>query len=78
MEALSGRARPTQRKATFGAIADCNEAIHLDPKNGKAYSYCAYVHTTHDEFDEAIKDYRRAIELKPRDAYAWLCVSGPN
>ncbi|KAF0980445.1 hypothetical protein FDP41_013659 [Naegleria fowleri] len=42
----------------------CEIAIMLDPQYGKAYSRLAKVKETLNKFDEAIKNYERAIELE--------------
>ena len=53
------------------AIADCTQAIRLNPKN--AYPYCerglAYAGKSDD--DSAIADFTQAIQLEPKDAHAY-------
>ncbi|KAG2392017.1 hypothetical protein C9374_013502 [Naegleria lovaniensis] len=42
----------------------CELAIMLDPQYGKAYSRLAKVKETLNKFDEAVKNYEKAIELE--------------
>jgi tetratricopeptide (TPR) repeat protein len=60
------------------AIADCSEAIRLDPKQAKAYSIRGSGHYGKRQYDPALSDYTEAIRLDPksssayaRRAYAW-------
>ena len=53
-----------------GALADYTEAIRLDPNLGLAYMNRSAVHAAQKNFDQAIEDATKAIELKlsdPRD-----------
>ena len=54
-----------------GAIADCNEAIELDPKNATAYNNRGYAKGKLVDYQGAIADYNKAIELEPKDAAAY-------
>ncbi len=45
------------------AIADCVEAIRLDPKNGEAYYYRGHAYGKKGDRDKAIADYSEAIRL---------------
>jgi lipoprotein NlpI len=57
------------------AIADCNDAIRLDPKLANAYVNRGKAYSDKDDFDRAIADYDRAIELNPKSGMAYnnLC-----
>jgi tetratricopeptide (TPR) repeat protein len=57
------------------AIADCNEAIRLDPKLANAYLNRGKAYSDKDDFDRAIADYDQAIELNPKSSMAYnnLC-----
>ena len=54
------------------AIADCSEAIRLDPHNPALYLERAEARSAVARFEEAIADYDRAIRLDPDDAGAYL------
>jgi tetratricopeptide (TPR) repeat protein len=43
------------------AIADCREAIRLDPKNARAYYYRGQA----QDLEKAVADYTEAIKLNP-------------
>jgi len=57
------------------AIADCNEAIRLDPKLANAYLNRGKAYSDKDDFDRAIADYDQAIKLNPKSSMAYnnLC-----
>ena len=42
-----------------------NRLVHIDPSNAKSYIIRAWVHLYGKEFDAAIADHRRAMELNP-------------
>ena len=44
-------------------IADCTEAIRLDPDNPRLYLERAGVHSKLDRYEEAVEDYDRAVHL---------------
>ena len=48
-----------------GALADFNEAIRLDPNLAIAYMNRGVIYASKGEFDKAIGDETKAIELKP-------------
>jgi tetratricopeptide (TPR) repeat protein len=48
------------------AIADCNEAIRLDPKNATAYNSRGNAYHDKGDNDRAIDDYNEALLLKPQ------------
>lgn len=54
------------------AIADCSEAIRLDPRNPALYLERAEARSAVARCDEAIADYGRAIRLDPDHAGAYL------
>ena len=54
------------------AIADCSEAIRLDPRNPALFLERAEARSAVGRFEEAIADYDRAIGLDPNRAAAYL------
>ncbi len=54
------------------AIADCTEAIRLDPRNPRLYIERAGLRSELDRHEEAVGDYDRAIGLDPDLAAAYL------
>ena len=54
------------------AIADCTEAIRLDPRNPRLYLERAGLLSELDRYQEAVEDYDRAIRLDPDLAAAYL------
>ena len=53
-------------------IADCTEAIRLDPDSPQFYLERAGAHSGLDRYEEAVADYDRAIRLDPEHAAAYL------
>ena len=53
-------------------IADCTEAIRLDPGNSRLYLERAGAHSRLDRYEEGVADYDRAISLDPDCAAAYL------
>jgi len=53
------------------AIADCNQAIRLDPKLANAYLNRGKAYSDKHDFDRAIADYDRAIELDPKSSIGY-------
>ena len=53
-------------------IADCTEAIRLDPDSPRLYLERAGAHSMLDRYEEAVADYDRAIGLDPDHAAAYL------
>jgi tetratricopeptide (TPR) repeat protein len=53
------------------AIADCNEAIALDPRNALAYSNRAIARLAKCEVDKAIADFGEAIRLDGADSASY-------
>ena len=54
------------------AIADCSEAIRLDPRNPALFLERAEARCAVGRFEEAIADFDRAIRLDPAHAGAYL------
>lgn len=63
------------RKAEYfnfkGALTDLNEAISLNPKYIKAYTYRGYVKDELDDYKGALADYNKAVNLKGDDYEAY-------
>jgi lipoprotein NlpI len=57
------------------AIADCDDAIRLDPKLADAHLNRGKAYSDKGDFDRAIADYDQAIELNPKSSVAYnnLC-----
>ena len=53
-------------------IADCTEAIRLDPDSPRTYLKRAGTYSQLDRYEEALADYDRAIGLDPDHAAAYL------
>ena len=51
-----------------GAIADCDEAIRLDPKNSNAFVTRGNAKGMLKDYTGAIADYDEAIRLDPKNA----------
>ena len=54
------------------AIADCTEAIRLDPDSAQLYLERAGAHSRLNRYEEAVADYDTAISLDPGHAAAYL------
>ena len=54
------------------AIADCSEAIRLDPRDPALYLERVQARSAVARFEEALADYDRAIRLDPDHAAAYL------
>lgn len=63
------------RKAEYfnfkGALNDLNEAIRLNPRYIKAYTYRGYVKDELDDYQGALTDYNKAVDLKGDDYEAY-------
>jgi len=60
-----------QSGATDKVIADCTEAIRLDPKYAGAYNIRGWAYARKGEYDKAIADCTEAIRLDPEFAGAY-------
>jgi tetratricopeptide (TPR) repeat protein len=70
--ALGNRCRLWIAKGDFErAIADCNEAIGLDPANADAYLDRGDAQAARRDYDRAIADFDAAIRLNPSLAMAY-------
>jgi tetratricopeptide (TPR) repeat protein len=49
------------------ALAECNKALMINPWNHWAYSYRGSIYVKQGKYDQAIKEYKRALELSPGD-----------
>ncbi|HVX11635.1 MAG TPA: tetratricopeptide repeat protein [Pirellulales bacterium] len=49
-----------------GAIADCDEALHINPRLYAAYYHRAAARAEQGQFEEAIRDYDAALRVNPR------------
>jgi hypothetical protein len=54
------------------AIADCTEALRLDPNLGLAYSNRAYACNNRKDSDQAIEDASQAVRLDPKLATGYF------
>jgi len=57
------------------AIADCSEAIKLNPTYLKAIMRRAELYEKTDKLDEALEDYKKTLELDPsQHAARFACM----
>jgi tetratricopeptide (TPR) repeat protein len=54
------------------AIADCNEALRLDPNSTAGFNNRGNAWTAKKEYDKAIADYSAAIRIEPKCAIYWV------
>ncbi|MDP4587467.1 MAG: tetratricopeptide repeat protein, partial [Flavobacteriales bacterium] len=52
------------------AMSDLNYAVKLQPDYSYRYSSRAYIRSAMKDYDGALADYRKAVELDPEDAVA--------
>ncbi len=73
---LAGRAGPSLDDADLHrleeTIADCTEAIRLNPDSPQLYVERAKAHSRLDRYEEAVADYDRAISIDSDHAAAYL------
>jgi tetratricopeptide (TPR) repeat protein len=62
----------SERHETDLAVADCNEAIRLDPKYAIAYRNRGDAWSAKGDNDRAIADYNEAIRRDPKNYEAYL------
>jgi tetratricopeptide (TPR) repeat protein len=55
------------------ALADCNQAIRLDPKNADAYCHRGIAWDGENEGKKALADYNEALRLDPKNVTAYCC-----
>jgi tetratricopeptide (TPR) repeat protein len=68
----AGRALVFSNKADYDrAIADCDQALKLDPSNDTAYNNRAFALIRQGNYDRAIGDLDRAIKLAPASSRAY-------
>jgi tetratricopeptide (TPR) repeat protein len=64
--ALNNRGSAYARKGDFDrALADCQEALRLDPTDATAYVIRGYISAAKGDLDRAIADYNEAIRRNP-------------
>jgi tetratricopeptide (TPR) repeat protein len=59
------------KKDFIQALADCTEAIRLDPNYADAYHCRGSIYSLQGALDHALADYDRAIQLQPDDEIAY-------
>jgi tetratricopeptide (TPR) repeat protein len=47
------------------ALADCNHAVSLDPRDDHVYNTRGAIYHLTEKYDQAIQEYSRAIQLNP-------------
>jgi len=52
----------------MGSIIDFNKAINLSPRNASLYFYRYLSHSVLSQYDEAIADCKKLIELEPHES----------
>ncbi len=60
-----------EREDAEHALADCDEAIRLDPNSPLAYEVRGAVRSARDEYDKAVADFSQVIRLRPDEAAAY-------
>lgn len=58
-----------------GAPTAADQAVGLTPSDPEAHFTRANVYLNADANDEAIREYERAVQLRPRDYYLWLSLA---
>lgn len=53
------------------ALADCDQAITLDPKNHNALNNRGYAKLNKNQYDEAIPDFDQAIRIEPKKHFSY-------
>ena len=62
------RLRPRAQRRPEHGLADLNMAVRLAPKDAAAYASRGKAYSEMGDWDRAIADYGRAIELEPQGA----------
>jgi lipoprotein NlpI len=52
------------------ALADCNQALRLMPKNAATLDSRGFVYLKMSQFDAAVSDYDAALRINPKRAFA--------
>ena len=52
----------------IGSVIDFNKAINLSPRNASLYFYRYLSHSVLSQYDEAIADCKKLIELEPHES----------
>ena len=51
----------------YAAVEDCQRAIDMDPKYGKAYGRMGLAYSSIEKHKEAIECFKKAIEIEPEN-----------
>ena len=54
------------------AVADCTEAIRLDPKDAYSYSVRSWAYGYLGEYDKEMADATEAVRLDPKDSQLYI------
>jgi Flp pilus assembly protein TadD len=60
-----------ERKDCQSATPLLEQALAKNPDEADAHSALAYCYEKEDRANDAIREYRRAVELDPKDTYSW-------
>jgi len=72
-EAYLNRAQLRFAKGDWdGALADCHEALQINPNFARAYAFRSILEQGRGDYDDALTDCNRAIKLGPRYSYSYL------
>ena len=66
----AGVPRGRERKSMIGTIADCTEAIRINPSDANAFTNRGLVWVAQMEVDKALADFNEAIRLDPQNSIA--------
>jgi tetratricopeptide (TPR) repeat protein len=69
-EVLTQRGFLRREKDPYGAMADFDEALKIEPAFADAYSNRAWINMTRERYDVAVQDLNKAIDLGPPAASA--------
>ena len=59
-----------ERGQLAAALADCNEAIRLQPENWRLYAYRVDLYEDLKRYDDALSDYARFISKRPASTWS--------
>ena len=51
----------------YAAVEDCQRAIDMDPKYGKAYGRMGLAYSSVEKHKEAIECFKKAIDIEPEN-----------